>query len=181
MSKRVKTCIGFLELLINTYRMTSHLSRTLLAEATREHVLCVAEVVLNTLEGNLELPHSMLSELSRSKRVLRKVSRIVRGIGSGSDSGNGATHDPRSHHGTTIRVDTSGRRQFTCRLQFGEVLSLKTVGGPLATEIHPQSRSHRSFLKLEIVEMSSTRRNPLTARYTTIRPEVCTANATSQY
>ena len=92
--------------------MTSHLSRTLLAEATREHVLCVAEVVLNTLESNLELPHSTLSELSRSKRVLRKVSRIVRGIGSGSDSGNGATHDPRSHHGTTIRVDASGRRQL---------------------------------------------------------------------
>ena len=76
--------------------------------------------------------------------------------------------------------ETQTLRVLLSRLQFGEVLSLKTVGGPLATEIHPQSRSHRSFLKLEIVEMS-TRQNPLTARYTAIRLAVCAANATSQY
>ena len=77
MSKRVEKCISFLELLIRTYRMTAHLSRTLLADATREHVLCLTEVILNTLEGNLELSSNTLSELSRTKRVLRKVARLV--------------------------------------------------------------------------------------------------------
>ena len=76
---RAVTCMSFLELLIGTYRMTPRLSRTLLTDATREQVLCIAEVVLNTLEGNVELPDSVLHELSRGKRVLRKVSRVVTG------------------------------------------------------------------------------------------------------
>ena len=74
-----RMCMDFLELLIRTYRVTSRLSRILLDGATREQVLCITEVIVNTMEGNLNLPSDTLRELGRGKRVLRKVSRLVLG------------------------------------------------------------------------------------------------------
>ena len=77
MPDRVKDCIGFLELLVNTYKLAARSSRTLLLEATRDQLLCITEVILNTLEGNLRISNSPHLELSRFKGVLRKVPRIV--------------------------------------------------------------------------------------------------------
>ena len=91
-------CMNFLDLLISTYRMTPRLSRTLLDDATRDQILCITEVVLNTLEGNVQLPRAVLHELSRRKRVLRKVSRLAQGSGRSSPS--------------IIRVNASTRRQL---------------------------------------------------------------------
>ena len=98
MAERAISCMKFLELLTTTYRMTARLSRTLLADATREQVLCISEVVLNTLEGNVEVPSSVLRQLSRGKRVLRKVTRIVRG-----------TDDRLT---SSIKISVASRRQL---------------------------------------------------------------------
>ena len=67
MSDRVKKCIGFLDLLLSAYKLTPRSARSLLREASRDQLLCLTEVILNTLEGNLtgsNSPHLELAEFS---------------------------------------------------------------------------------------------------------------------
>ena len=74
MASLVAECLRFLELLVNTYRVTRRAARTLLLEATRDQLMCIAEVVVNTLEGNLTISTRPQQELARFKKVLRKLS-----------------------------------------------------------------------------------------------------------
>jgi len=78
MLSRVKRCLSFFDLLINTYKVAPRMSRLLLAKATREQVVCMTELVVNTLAENLPIPASTLSKLVKSKRVLRKIARVGR-------------------------------------------------------------------------------------------------------
>jgi len=79
MASLVAECLRFLELLVSTYRVTRRASRTLLLEASRDQLMCIAEVVVNTLEGNLTISTRPQQELARFKKVLRKVARILDG------------------------------------------------------------------------------------------------------
>lgn len=78
MLSRVKKCLCFFELLIQTYKITPSLSKTLLGKATKAQLVCIAEVVLNTLDENLEISSSTRRALLKGKRVLRKVARVAR-------------------------------------------------------------------------------------------------------
>jgi len=79
MASLVAECLRFLELLVDTYRVTRRAARTLLLEATRDQLMCIAEVIVNTLEGNLTISTRPLQELARFKKLLRKVARILDG------------------------------------------------------------------------------------------------------
>lgn len=77
MSTRVETCLGFLDLLISTYNHTPTTTRTLLSGATNDQLLCLTEVIVNTLEGNLRISARPQHELARFKKVLRRVPKIL--------------------------------------------------------------------------------------------------------
>jgi len=77
MPGHVDACLGFLELLVKTYRLSPRTARSLLVDSTSTQVLCITEVILNTLEGNLTISNRPQQELARFKTVLRKVPRIL--------------------------------------------------------------------------------------------------------
>lgn len=77
MLSKVKRCMCFFDLLIHTYKVAPRLSRTLLAKASKEQLLCITEVVVNTLAENVPIPDSTLVKLDKSKRVLRKIARVA--------------------------------------------------------------------------------------------------------
>ena len=74
MSARLKRCLAFLELIVNTGKVSTTLTRCLLEEASKDQATCVIEIVINTLRGNIKIPNSVKNRLSRSKVVLRKLS-----------------------------------------------------------------------------------------------------------
>lgn len=77
MPGHVDACLGFLELLTKTYRLSPRTARSLLVDSTSTQVLCITEVILNTLEGNLTISNRPQQELARFKTVLRKVPRTL--------------------------------------------------------------------------------------------------------
>lgn len=78
MLSRVRKCLDFFELLVHTYTVSPRVCKSLLAKASRSQLLCIAEVVLNTVDQNLEVSATTRRALMKSKRVLRKLARIAR-------------------------------------------------------------------------------------------------------
>ena len=99
---RVQSCIDFFEILVKAYREGPLLSRVLLQRARKEQVLCIADVIVNTLEGNIPLPVSVQSELRRSKRILRKLSRVAQ-----ENNNNQNHHNQQDDQHKTIQTSTS--------------------------------------------------------------------------
>lgn len=77
MSAKVDACYTFLELLAHTYRMAPRTARALLLDMKRDQILCIAELILNTLAGNLKISDQPQKELARFKTMMRKVERII--------------------------------------------------------------------------------------------------------
>ena len=74
---KVQACLDFFEVLVKAYREGPLLSKVILQRAKKEQVFCIADVIVNTLVGNIPLPSSVQTELRRSKRILRKLSRVA--------------------------------------------------------------------------------------------------------
>ena len=69
--------MSFLELMTRTYKLTPRSTHSLLRDATSDQLLCITEVILNTLNGNLTISKDPQLELTKFKIMLRKVAKIV--------------------------------------------------------------------------------------------------------
>ena len=76
MSARVRKSYPFIRLIVKTAKVSLLLARRLLGEANAERLLSVAELIVNVLRGNLKISERVRAALSRSKKTLRKLSRI---------------------------------------------------------------------------------------------------------
>jgi hypothetical protein len=109
MSNRVKGCMGYLELLTSTYKQAPRSLRTLLSEATSDQLLCITEVILNTLEGNLRISTSPHLDLEKFKRLLRKAGRIVKGSTSATAA---ASNSGKSRNSRTTAASRKKLREL---------------------------------------------------------------------
>ena len=124
MLSRVKKCLCFFELLIQTYKVSPALSKTLIGKATKTQLVCIAEIVLNTLNDNLEISDSTRRTLVKSKRVLRKVARVARLMLEDSEERQQQQQHKQSHS------DTRGSTQpqhSKSSIRAERVQALKTV------------------------------------------------------
>jgi hypothetical protein len=67
--------MDFMELLIAARKVNNNSVCDLLSKATQQQALGVIELIVNTLDGNLELPGDVHQKLSKCKRILRKLGR----------------------------------------------------------------------------------------------------------
>ena len=76
MSTRVRRCLAFIDLVLNSSKVSPLLSRSLLVEAKAEQVLCIIELVVNTLQGNLDISTEARDSLFKSRVILRQLSLL---------------------------------------------------------------------------------------------------------
>jgi len=69
--------LTFLELLTHTYRLAPRAARTLLLNMTRDQLLSITEVIVNTLAGHLKVSSKPQHELARFRTILRKAANII--------------------------------------------------------------------------------------------------------
>jgi len=77
MSSKVDACYAFLEILSDTYRIGPRNARALLIDMKRDEILCITELIVNTLAGNLNISDQPQKDLARFKTMMRKVNRII--------------------------------------------------------------------------------------------------------
>ena len=76
MSTRLRKCMTFIELVVNSGKVSPVLARSLLDKAKSEQALCIIELIVNTLQGNLEISEEFRYTLVKSRAILRKLSFI---------------------------------------------------------------------------------------------------------
>lgn len=78
MSARVRKCLPFIKLVVNTSKVSTTLTRRLLADASGEQALAVIELIVNVLGGGLKVSSDTRLKLSKSKGILRKLAGVRR-------------------------------------------------------------------------------------------------------
>lgn len=77
MSSSVKRCLPFLRLIASSNPLSYKTGKNILKSATRNQVLCIAELFVNVLVGNLKVTNQTANILARSKKILRKVRALA--------------------------------------------------------------------------------------------------------
>ena len=77
MSARVRKGHSFVRLIVKTAKISMLMARRLLSTASSERTLCVTELIVNVLRGNLKISDKTKKALSKSKMILRKLSENV--------------------------------------------------------------------------------------------------------
>lgn len=77
MSSSVKKCLPFLQLIASSGQLSSKVGKNLIKSASRNQVLCIAEMFVNVLAGNLKVSSQTINTLARSKKILRKIRMLA--------------------------------------------------------------------------------------------------------